>query len=126
MRTLSIWTSSASPPTNSRSTTRVISVSSLRAASSCVLDGSWYAPRPGPVLDVDAVEVNDLFSAGSRVAFHVTQRGRYRGGLAGAPDAAIGQAAALHCVGFARVEGGEVREVRAITDRLGMRSGLKR
>ena len=70
--------------------------------------------------------MNDLFSAGARAAFHVTQRGRYRGGLAGADAAWAGRAAALRCVGLARVEDGEVRAVRAISDRLGMRTALAR
>jgi hypothetical protein len=95
----------------------------LRAAESAVVDGSWYAPAEPP-LDVEKVEVNDFFSAGDRVAFHVTQRGRYRGGLRGADESWVGREAGLRCVGLARVEGGAVSEVRAITDRLGMRAGL--
>ena len=91
-----------------------------------MIDGSWYAPSATAPLEIEAVEVNDLFSAGSRVTFHVTQRGRYRGGLAGADAAWIGRAAALRCVGLAQVEGGEVRAVRAITDRLGTRAALAR
>ncbi|HVH18876.1 MAG TPA: nuclear transport factor 2 family protein [Myxococcota bacterium] len=98
----------------------------LRAAGNAVIDGSWYAPLAPSPLEVESVEVNDLFSAGARVAFHVTQRGRYREGLRGADAAWAGRAAALRCVGFARVEGGEVRAVRAISDRLGMRAALAR
>ena len=95
----------------------------LRAAARAVVDGSWYTPAESP-LDVEKVEVNDLFSAGARVAFHVTQHGRYRGGLRGADPAWAGRAAGLRCVGLADVEGGEVRVVRAITDRLGFRAAL--
>jgi hypothetical protein len=98
----------------------------LRAAAGCVLDGSWYAPLAPSPLEVESVEVNDLFSAGARVAFHVTQRGRYRGGLRGADPAWAGRAAALRCAGLARVTGGEVSAVRAITDRLGLRTALAR
>jgi hypothetical protein len=98
----------------------------LRAPADAVIDGSWYARDAGSPLEVETVEVNDLFSAGARVAFHVTQRGRYRGGLRGADEALVGRAAALRCVGLARVESGEVRAVRAITDRLGMRAALAR
>ncbi|HEX5064897.1 MAG TPA: nuclear transport factor 2 family protein [Myxococcota bacterium] len=98
----------------------------LRAAADLVIDGSWYAAQEPSPLEVESVQVNDLFSAGARVAFHVTQRGRYRGGLRGADAAWSGRAAALRCVGLARVEGGEVRAVRVITDRLGMRTALAR
>lgn len=86
----------------------------LRAAPEAVIDGSWYEPWASP-LRVEDVAVNDLFSAGSRVAFHVTQRGPSAEG-----------AMALRCVGLARVEAGEVRAVRAITDRLGARTALAR
>jgi hypothetical protein len=95
----------------------------LRAAASAIVDGSWYAPQ-APPLDVEKVEVNDLFSAGARVAFHVTQHGCYRGGVRGAEPSWTGRAASLRCVGLAQVEGGAVSAVRAITDRLGMRAAL--
>ena len=98
----------------------------LRRAASVVLDGSWYAGLAEPLLDVQAVEVDDLFSAGSRVAFHVTQRGRYRGGLPGVDARFVGRETRLRCAGIARTHADEVREVRAITDRSGARSELLR
>jgi hypothetical protein len=88
----------------------------LQDAAEAVIDGSWYRGLESWPLAVESVEVNDLFSAGARVAFHVTQRGRQRGGS---------RAAALRCVGLARAEGGEVRSVRVISDRLGMRAALR-
>jgi hypothetical protein len=98
----------------------------LRAAANAVIDGSWHgAPAPSP-LEVESVEVNDLFSAGGRVAFHVTQRGRYRGGLGPGDAAWVGRTAALRCVGIAQVEAGDVRAVRVISDRLGTRAALAR
>jgi len=98
----------------------------LRSAANAVIDGSWYAGPSESPLDVDGVEVNDLFSAGARVAFHVSQRGRYRGGFAGVDSALVGRETTLRCVGFARTHAGEVRDVRAITDRLGARQLLLR
>jgi hypothetical protein len=101
----------------------------LTAAAEVVLDGSWYAAGGAPTalgLELDAVDVNDLFSAGARVAFHATLRGRYRGGLPDEDAAWLGRATALRAVGFARVEGGAVQAVRAITDRQGARNALRR
>ncbi len=98
----------------------------LRSAAKSVIDGSWYEPLAPSPLEVEDVRVNDLFSAGERVCFHVIQAGRYRGGLTGAEASWRGRAAELRCVGFARVAGGEVSEVRAITDRLGTRAALAR
>jgi hypothetical protein len=123
------WLGTRAEPANAAAEAAVrawLAKGELHTAAEAVIDGSWYAPLPPAPLEVEAVEVNDLFSAGARVAFHVTQRGRYRGGLPAADAAWTGRAAALRCVGLARVEGGEVRGVRAITDRFGMRAALAR
>jgi hypothetical protein len=98
----------------------------LRDAASAVIDGSWYAGPSESPLDVHAVEVDDLFSAAARVAFHVRQRGRYRGGLPGVAASLVGRETTLRCAGLARTRGGEVTEVRVITDRLGARLELLR
>jgi hypothetical protein len=91
----------------------------LRDAPQLVIDSSWYeALAPSPI-EVEKVVVNDLFSAGDRVAFHVSQTGRYRGGLPGVADARLGDLARLDCAGLARVVDGRVGAVRAITDRMG-------
>lgn len=70
-----------------------------------------------PVLDVESVTVNDLFSAGSSVPFHVTMHGTYRGGLGDELDAQLGAPASLDVVGIARVGGGAVDHLDAITGR---------
>jgi hypothetical protein len=98
----------------------------LRSAANAVIDGSWYAGPAESPIEVHSVAIDDLFSAGARVAFHASQRGRYRGGLAGADPSLVGNEMTLRCVGLARVTGGEVRDVRAITDRLGARGELIR
>jgi hypothetical protein len=95
-------------------------------AASVVIDGSWYGAAADSPIEVQSVEINDLFSAGARVAFHVSQRGSYRGGLAGVDAGFVGRETTLRCVGLARVQEGEVREVRVITDRFGARHELIR
>jgi predicted ester cyclase len=96
----------------------------LRDAPEVIVDGSWYEPLAPSPIEVEKVAVNDLFSAGTRVAFHVTQTGGYRGGLPGADAAGRGSHARLDCVGLARVSGGRVTSVRAVTDRLGTARAL--
>jgi hypothetical protein len=71
-----------------------------------------------PILEPTSVVVNDLFSAGSEVPFHVTMSGRYRGGLGDAAAGHLGDPARLHVAGTARVDGGAVASVRAVTARL--------
>ena len=75
-------------------------------------------------LDHDSITIDDVFSAGSRAAFHVTHRGRYRGGLPGFDDAA-GRDVVLGASGVLEVAGGSVVSVRAITDRLGVTRQLR-
>lgn len=98
----------------------------LRDAPEAILDGSWYEPLAPSPIEVESVRVDDLFSAGDRVAFHVTQLGVYAGGLPGVDAARRGAAARLDCAGLARVADGHVASVRAITDRLGTARQLGR
>ena len=79
---------------------------------------------PGSTIDIEATVVDDLFSAGRRAAFHVTQRGRYAGGLPGL-EGTIGTGISLGVAGVAAVSDGSIASVRAITDRLGVSRQLK-
>jgi predicted ester cyclase len=91
----------------------------LRDAPEVVVDSSWYeALAPSP-LAVESVVINDLFSAGDRVAFHVSQSGRYEGGLPGVAATREGETTRLDCAGLARVSNGRVESVRVVTDRMG-------
>jgi SnoaL-like polyketide cyclase len=76
-----------------------------------------------PTIEPSEVEVLDLFSAGPRVAFHATARGRYCGGL---PDAEehLGREAELRLTGIADVDGERIARVKIVTDRLGAWSRL--
>lgn len=79
---------------------------------------------PAPVLHAATSDVDDLFSAGRHVAFRLTRRGRYAGGLgpdAGIDDAALtGSAATLHLVGLVSVDDGRVSGGHVVRDRLGL------
>jgi predicted ester cyclase len=96
----------------------------LHAADAVEIDDSWHVGLAAHPLDVVDVAIDDLFSAGDRVAFHVTQRGHYRGGIPGTSDSDIGRETTLPCSGIAHVAEGRVVAVRAITDRLGARARL--
>jgi hypothetical protein len=77
----------------------------------------------GPVVDFNEVSVDDLFSAGNRVAFHVVARGPYRGGVDDVPADCVGQDATLHVAGIASVgSAGGVDDVHAVTTRMTVRS----
>jgi predicted ester cyclase len=80
---------------------------------------------PRVTLDSVAVAVDDLFSAGNHGAFHVTQRGRYVGGLPGFDDR-TGSEVAMGVSGVLVVGDGAVVSVRAITDRLGVSRQLRK
>lgn len=96
----------------------------IRSAPEAVVDSSWYeAMAPSPI-EVETVVINDLFSAGERVAFHVSQSGRYLGGLPGVDPAREGGPARLDCAGLATISDGQVQSVRVITDRLGTTHAL--
>jgi hypothetical protein len=69
------------------------------------------------VLDPREVVVDDLFSAGADVPFHVSILGPYGAGLGAAAEGHVGKAATLHVAGIARVADGAVASVRAVTAR---------
>ena len=69
------------------------------------------------VLDPHRVVINDLFSAGDDVPFHITIHGFYRGGLGAGFEHLAGKPAALHAAGIAHVADGAVASVKAVTAR---------
>lgn len=101
---------------------RFVTAGSLhRAPRAQVDDGT--APL---VVEPEDVVINDLFSAGRRVAAHVTYRGAYRGGVAGLDDAAVGRPAELHVAALLHVDDhGAIDDVRAVTSRDAVRTTLR-
>jgi SnoaL-like polyketide cyclase len=87
-------------------------------------DVRWDDGDDHRLLDDAASRVDDLFSAGDRVAFRLTRTGRYSGaGLPGLDDYA-GLPATLHLVALVRVAGGEVVGGHGVRDRLGLARAL--
>jgi hypothetical protein len=89
----------------------------LAAAPVHEIDDARTGATYTAVLDPREVVVNDLFSAGADVPFHVTIRGPYRGGLGAGAEKHLGKSAALHVAGIARVADGAVASVKAVTAR---------
>ena len=89
----------------------------LAAAPMHEIDDARTGAAYEGVLDPREVVVNDLFSAGADVPFHVTLRGPYRGGLGAGAEGHVGKSATLHVAGIARVSGGAVASVKAVTAR---------
>lgn len=86
----------------------------------------WVGDAGPLVVEPDDVTFNDSFSAGRRVAVHATVRGSYRGGVLDVPDQAIGRDASLQVVALIDVAAdGSLGEVRAVTDREGVRAQLR-
>ncbi len=96
----------------------------LGAAGTLDIDDMRTGADYEPVLDVDDVRINDIFSAGSTVPFHVTVTGTYRGGLGDAYAEHVGETTAMGVAGFAHVDGDTVRAVQAVTARVQALSGL--
>lgn len=91
----------------------------------CGSDDDAGAASEPLVVEAHDVTVNDLFSAGPRVAFHVTLRGPYRGGVPGVAPEAVGAPVDLHVAGLALVVDGHVDEVRVVTSRRAVRHALR-
>ena len=96
----------------------------LSRGGSVLLDDGW-AGRPTPaLLEVTSTEVHELFSAGDRVAFRLTQSGRYRGGL---PDTEgrEGREATCSAVGMVAVAADGSISGHLIRDRVGLRRAVR-
>jgi predicted ester cyclase len=76
-----------------------------------------------PALAVAGVAVNAVVAEGTRVAFHVSIRGRYEGGLPG--PAATGTPVEAHVAGFATVRDGTLADVDAISNRVALQRQLR-
>ncbi len=76
------------------------------------------------ILAPTQVRINDLFSAGDRVAFHIAQSGHLMADFApGRPDL-VGTEVLLHMAGVVTVRNEEVTAGRIIRDRLGLKRRL--
>ncbi len=95
-----------------------LSAGSIHGTGGVDFDDEWDGHACGPLVEVTATTIDDLFSAGDRVAFHVTQTGEYLGG-AGKPDR-VGSPAMLRSAGIVRVADGAVVGGRVVRDRSGM------
>ena len=75
------------------------------------------------LLEVEETVIDELFSAGGRVAFHTTQTGRYIGGL-DVPESCIGATGTLYSVGVVHVDGSGQMTGRIIRERAGLQRSL--
>lgn len=90
------------------------------AGGDVIIDDSDTTGTIDRVLDVERVTINDIFSAGPRVAFHVTLHGPYTGALGGVDPSATGEAVELNVAGIADVTDGTVSNLRAVSGKLGI------
>lgn len=80
---------------------------------------------PSALIRVGEVQIDELFGTADRVAFHVTQRGDYAGGLPDIAPHLVGTPVTLRYAGLLSVRAGSVSSVRAVADRLGLQRSLQ-
>lgn len=84
-------------------------------------------PGFAALIDPSEVEINALFTAGPRAAFHLDLVGTYRGGFDDLDQAAVGQPVTLRLAAMVDVDDDSVIRAQISGDRLGLhRSLLKR
>lgn len=96
----------------------------LAATPGVLLDDQGTGADVTPLINQTGIEINDFFSCGSVVAFHLAQHGSL------VPDREVqgqaGMQAYLHMAGMVRVEGGKVVSGRIIRNRLELARRLSR
>lgn len=85
---------------------------------------SAEGPRFGELVDIESVEIDALFSAGPRAAFHAVCAGRYAGGFDDIDAAKTGQPVMLRLAGLLSTDGGIVTNAQITADRLGLHRSL--
>ncbi len=85
---------------------------------------SAEGPSFAELVAIEAVTVNQLFSAGHRGAFHLSCTGTYTGGFADIDPGRIDQSATLRLAGIFDVFGGQVSHIQVTADRLGLHRSL--
>jgi predicted ester cyclase len=94
------------------------------ADTSCFDEISAEGPRFADLVAIEKVSINQLFSAGSRGAFHLTCTGTYSGYFEDIDPARTGQNVTLRLAGIFDVAGGQVTRIQVTADRLGLHRSL--
>jgi hypothetical protein len=82
-------------------------------------------PPASMLINIRETQINELFSAGNRVAFHVHCRGPYSGGFEDIDEALIGSLATLRVAGLLTLADQQIVAAHIVTDRLGLHRGLR-
>ena len=77
-------------------------------------------PSFAQLIAVDEFHVEELFSAGERVAFRVVGHGSYAGGFTDIDRSRVGRRIALSVAGMLTARAGQVADVQIAFDRLGL------
>jgi predicted ester cyclase len=85
---------------------------------------SSAGPSFAELIEVEELSVEELFSAGERVAFRVVGRGGYAGGFTDVDRSLIGHRVALSVMGLLTMRSGQISNVQIAFDRLGLRRSL--
>ncbi len=85
---------------------------------------SAEGPRFADLVAIEAITVDQLFSAGNRGAFHLSCTGSYKGGFPDIDPARVGQSVTLRLAGIFDMAGGKVSRVQVCADRLGLNRSL--
>lgn len=86
-----------------------------------IFDDAWNGGVPQRVVDPTTVRIDDLFSAGDRVAFRITQSGRLREDFrTEGINAPVGSDIVLHMAGLVTVADGGIVSGNVVRDRLGL------
>lgn len=123
---LSPWNTAAeAPDLDAESVVKTwLESGALAQTPGVLLDDQWTGIAASPLVAQSHVEINDFFSCGKAVAFHLTQHG----GLIPEDDV-VGEAGTpvrLHMAGLVHVENDEVRRGRIVRNRLDLIRSLGR
>lgn len=102
-------------------------IQSLEALADYPTESRPDAPEPAAptLIAISRTEIDMLFSAGMRAAFHATHHGTYAGGFDDMPASLQGSDITLRVAGMLDVSNGKVATARVFADKLGLYRSLR-
>lgn len=116
------WDVRAMPasPTNESIVRAWLETGTLASTPGVLVDDQRATGHAERILEQSSMRVDDIFSAGDKVAFHVTQEGTLLEDFARDINPTLGQPVRLHSSGIVRIADGRVASGEIIRDRWGL------
>lgn len=97
----------------------------VSTTNNVLCDDAWAGSPAEQIISQESIVINDLFSSGPNVAFHISQYGKLLADFAEDPTS-VGRAVTLHMAGIVKVNSRKVVQGRIVRNRLELSRALSK